>query len=555
MNFTLANTSMRFISLLLLLFSFHGSFTQSNPKQEAWLEDLQFLQTEVHQNYSFLFKKITPEVFDEQVEVLKQAIPSLADHEIIVGMAKLVASFKYGHTAIGLSGWSRGNVVGFHQYPFHLYQFKDGIYIQGVHQDYAKAIGAKVLRIGQQSIDEAIQSVYPVVSVENSQFFKGYGLSYLTVPEIIHAQGINKELNKVQLLLEKDGLQFTMEFAASEFEHFPGAYGLVKQGGEWLSARKQDSYPLWLQKMDKLYFFEHLPAQQAVYIRQSQIRNDPEESMTDFYARVFDFIEKNGVEKLILDVRLNGGGDNTLNKGIIPQIIANQSINQKGKFFVILGRRTFSACQNLVNELDTYTNVTFVGEPTAENINFYGDVNAVRLPNSQIPVRLSFAWWQNKPPWDEREWMPPHHSVEMTFADFVENRDPVLAAIWDLKLEDIVDPMEEIMTLFQQGKLEELAIQAKVFVQNPAYKYVPFLANFLRGGKSLMGNEQYPQAQFVFQLTTETFPTSAAAWFGLGQAKQVLGDLEGAKSALQKCLEVDKEGLLHSKAKFLLSKL
>ena len=41
--------------------------------------------------------------------------------------------------------------------------------------------------------------------------------------------------------------------------------------------------------------------------------------------------------------------------------------------FVIIGRRTFSACQNLVNELDNYTNAIFIGEPTAENINFYGD--------------------------------------------------------------------------------------------------------------------------------------------------------------------------------------
>ncbi len=546
---------MRYSLTLLLLFFFNFLFAQPNPKQEAWLEDLHFLQTEIHQNYAFLFKKISAEAFDKEVTALEKNIPNLADHEIIVEMAKLVASFKYGHTGIGLSGWSRGNVVGFHQFPFNLYHFKDGVYIQGVHQDYAKAIGAKVLRIGQQSITEAMKAVYPVVSAENSQFFKGYGLSYLTVPEIIHAQGINNDLNKVELLLEKDGVEFTMAFTASAFEHFPGAYGLVKQSGEWLSARKQETYPLWLQKMDKIYFFEHLPERQAVYIRHSQIQNDPTESMTDFYARVFDFIEKNDVEKLIVDVRLNGGGDNTMNKDIIPQIIANQRINQKGKFFVIIGRRTFSACQNLVNELDTYTNVTFVGEPTAENINFFGDVNAIRLPNSQIPVRLSFAWWQNKPPWDEREWMPPHHSVEMTFNDFVENRDPILASIWDLKPEDVIDPMEHIMTLFQQGKLEELATQAKKYIQDPTYQYVPFLANFLRGGKALMGNEQYPQAQYVFQLTTDAFPESAEAWLGLAQAKQAMGDSEGAKMALQKCIQLDHKGALSKKAQFLLSKL
>ena len=546
---------MRTFLLIILCCFFYFSNAQSNPKHEAWLEDLDFLSQEIHNNYAFLFKKISPETFDYQVEQLRKDIPNLADHEIIVGIAKLIAGFKYGHTTVGLSGWSRGNAAGFQQFLFLLCKFKDGVYIQGVHQDYPKAIGAKVLRIGQKEVEEAMEMVYPVVSAENSQFFKAYGLTYLAVPEILHAQKVNKDLDKVSLLLEKDGQIFDMEFAAGSFDGFPGAYGLVKQDGAWLSARKQDALPLWLQQLEKIYFFEHLPEQNAVYVRHSQIRNDPSESMVDFYTRVFDFIEKNKVEKMVIDVRLNGGGDNTMNKDLITKVIANQQINQKGNFFVIIGRRTFSACQNLVNELDTYTNVTFVGEPTGENINFFGDNNAVRLPNSQIPVRLSWAWWQNKPPWDEREWMPPHHSVEMEFSDFVENRDPVLNSIWSLKTTEMIDPMEHIMTLFNQGKMEELAVQAKAYIQDPKYKYVPFLANFLRGGKALMANEQYPQAQYVFQLTTQAFPESADAWYGLGQVKQALGDKDGARAALLKTIQLDEEGLLTEKAEFLLSKM
>jgi len=74
-------------------------------------------------------------------------------------------------------------------------------------------------------------------------------------------------------------------------------------------------------------------------------------------------VEKNDVEKLVLDVRMNGGGNNQLIKPIITGIIQLKKINKKGKFFCIIGRRTFSACQNLVNELERYTEVIFVGEP------------------------------------------------------------------------------------------------------------------------------------------------------------------------------------------------
>ena len=150
-------------------------------------------------------------------------------------------------------------------------------------------------------------------------------------------------------------------------------------------------------------------------------------------------------------MKLNGGGNNHKNKPVVTGVIETEKINQAGKFFVILGRQTFSACQNLVNELDNYTNVTFVGEPSGENINFYGDVNAVHLPNSGIPVRLSFAWWQDKNPWDERPWMPPHIYVEMSSEDYFTNHDPVLEAIWTAKPGARFDPIAHIMELFEQS--------------------------------------------------------------------------------------------------------
>ncbi len=127
----------------------------------------------------------------------------------------------------------------------------------------------------------------------------------------------------------------------------------------------------------------------------------------------------------MLDVRLNGGGNNYKNKPIVQGLLKSK-INQPGKFLVIIGRRTFSACQNLVNELDNYTEAIFVGEPTSENINFYGDNRRMELPKSKIPVFLSFAWWQDKPQWENADWLAPHIAVEMSFEDYRSNRDPVL---------------------------------------------------------------------------------------------------------------------------------
>ena len=97
-------------------------------------------------------------------------------------------------------------------------------------------------------------------------------------------------------------------------EHLQTRYGFIKQNEDWLDVRVQEATPLYLKNLDKIYFYEYLPQQKTVYVRHSQIQDDPEETIPEFYTRVFDFIENNDVEKLIIDVRLNGGGNNYKNK-------------------------------------------------------------------------------------------------------------------------------------------------------------------------------------------------------------------------------------------------
>ena len=375
------------IIIISLLFFFHLSAQQSVSVTQ-WQEDLRFIQNTIHKDYSFLFVKTTKQDFDTQVESLYNDIPNLEPHEVKVGITGLIASFKYGHTGVNYNQKS----INFHSLPFNLYEFKDDIYIQGVHKNYKKALGAKVLKINNMPIEEALKKIVPMVNAENSQFFKAYGINYLGNPEVLHAQKITNTLqNKVTLTLEKNGKVFTQSFTAmADGEGVPTHHGYVNQDENWLDARDQSTTPLYLKNLDKIYYSEYLKEEKAMYVRHSRIGDEAEESTKDFYARVFDAVEQQDVDKLIIDVRLNGGGNNYLNKSIITGVIETEKINKIGKLFVIIGRRTFSACQNLVNELDNYTNVIFVGEPTAENINFWGDSRPVKLPNSGIDISLSY---------------------------------------------------------------------------------------------------------------------------------------------------------------------
>ncbi|CAL2103092.1 Tetratricopeptide repeat protein [Tenacibaculum sp. 190130A14a] len=515
-----------FISLLLLLVSF--SFAQETLSKKQWQQDVRFLQKTVHKEYPFLFKKVSAEEFDKVAEELYNAIPNLQEHQIIVGISRLVALFKYGHTYVPF----HQKPFEFSQFPFRIYEFNNGIFIQGTHKNYPKAVGAKVIAVEGKPILEVLKAIEPTVEAENSQYFKAYGINNLQYPEILHSQGITSTLqSSITLTLEKEGYQFQQKFnVLPNKKHVPTTYGFVQNENDWLSARIQSKTPLYLKNLDKIYFYEYLPEYKTVYIRHSKVRNDSSESIEIFYKRVFKFIENNDVEKLILDVRLNGGGNNYLVKPIITGIIETKKINQEGKLFVITGRRTFSACQNLVNRLDNYTNAIFVGEPTSENINFYGDATPVPLPNSKLKIRLSFAWWQDKAPWANDQWLAPHLSVDMSFDEYKLNKDPLLKAIFNYNPDGfILRPMDYIRGLFMKGDMEMLQKEIARMMQDSRYKFFNFEHKFLNAGKLLINQGQYQAAISILTPVSQMFPNSKKVWNYLGDCYSKLGDTIKAK--------------------------
>ena len=249
------------------------------------------------------------------------------------------------------------------------------------------------------------------------------------------------------------------------------------------------------------------------------------------------------MDKLILDLRLNGGGNNYKNKPVVTGIIETEKINKPGKFMVIIGRRTFSACQNLVNELSNYTNAVFIGEPTAENINFYGDNRPVLLPNTKTNAYLSFAWWQDKPQWENADWTAPHIAVDMSFEQYRNNEDPVLQTALDFSDENfILDPMNYYRNLFTSGKIEELQSEVTRMIQDPSYQFFDFEGEFNKAGYDLLSARRFEEAVFVFTMNTQLFPESANAWDSLAEGYWKSGDIEKAKEYYNKAISLDPDG-------------
>jgi tetratricopeptide (TPR) repeat protein len=257
--------------------------------------------------------------------------------------------------------------------------------------------------------------------------------------------------------------------------------------------------------------------------------------VAEFAGRLFEFVETHPVDRFVLDLRWNTGGNNYLNKPLLLGIIKSNKIDQRGKLFAIIGRRTFSAAQNLVNNLEKYTNVVFVGEPTAGNPNFYGDPASIVLPNSGIKVGASTLWWQDLDSRDKRKWTGPELAVELLSEDYFSNNDPAMRLILDY-----VPKKELAEVLMENLTKNDVASAIKLywaFKSDSINAFVNTENSINSVGYRLLEMNRLNQAIEIFKLNVESYPQSANAYDSLGEAYLKSGDKKLAIKNYKKSLE------------------
>jgi tetratricopeptide (TPR) repeat protein len=180
----------------------------------------------------------------------------------------------------------------------------------------------------------------------------------------------------------------------------------------------------------------------------------------------------------------------------------------------------------------------------------------VELPNTGIPVFLSFAWWQDKPQWENADWLAPQLAVDMSYDDYRLNKDPVLEACLNFSDKDaVLDPMAKLRELFTAGKMEEVETEAKKMVADPKYRYINFEDKINTAGYNMLNGKQMEAATFVFQLNTKLFPNSANAWDSFAEANWKAKKTDKAIEYYNKAIELDPHGVTGENARKMLKQL
>ncbi len=388
-------------------------------RDEGWRYDLQLLAREIKRRHPNPYRTVPREQFDAYVQKLHDDIPKLKDGQVMVGLMKLGAMAGDGHTFMRPGG-PRQTV------PLQLFLFTEGVFVTAAAPEQADLAGAEVLKIGGHKVADVLAALDPLISRDNAMGPKALGPHLLGIPALLHA---------LDLISEADKAPYTVRDAAGKERTVTLSAGEHTANEKWANARKGASRPapLYLKNQTAPYWFEHVTEAKLVYFQYNAVRNGPEETLEKFCERLFKFVNENDVEKLVLDLRRNGGGNSLLNRPIIHGLIRCEKINQRGKLFVITGRHTFSAAQNCTTDLEMHTQALFVGEPTGSSPNFIGESVRLTLPYSKMTGSISDLVWGRSWPMDYRTWIAPQLYAPPSFALYKDNRDPALEAILEYR--------------------------------------------------------------------------------------------------------------------------
>ena len=502
----------------------------------VWREDLVFMAREMERRHRNLYHTVSRERFDSAVRVLDARIPVLQRHQIIVELARIVGLVQDGHTNVSPT---RDPKIGFTTLPIKLYFFRDGLFVRAAHGAHAGLAGAKVIRIGSLTPEQAYARVRELVGRDNEMDARFFAPFLLAMPEVLHALGMTNKMDQATFVVERSGGRETVTLGSMGPAPMMPPDTDVSWAADsgWTDMRPSGPSPLWLRKNPlEQYWAEYLPDARMVYVQFNKVANKDTESISQFSARLRALVDSAPVERVVLDLRLNRGGDGTLNRPLVRSLAGMDKLEGRGKLFVLIGRSTFSAAQFLVNDLEQYTDAVFVGEPSGGKANSYGDSRKIVLPNSGLTVRVSTLWWQEDPR-DHREWKAPDVAAELTSVAYRNNLDPAVEVVLSYRTEpSVAERMQSILT---GGSVSEALRSYRAYRVQPQHRYADTEAEVNSLGYRLLEARRVDAAIAIFELNAAEYPRSANAYDSLGDAYMQAGKKAAAVRSYRKSLEIE----------------
>jgi hypothetical protein len=396
-----------------------------SPKSLVTFSDS--LEMDLHYAYKLLklthynpYTRFSPQKIDESFQQTITTIHQVTPQKAIAQIMKFVAMMGDGHTVLvpPVNGPYR-----FHRYPVKGYLFADGFYVTATTEKNKEILGKKITRFNKIPAEQVVKKLSGFISYDNEMQLKWLLPYAMFIPELLEAAEINLVENDLVLSYDDNGHNVEYELSESakitgdQLEKFIYEDETEK---EWLNAKSK------IEKSLETFYKVVLLTEKCIYIPFNQVKHDEQYPFTSFIDSVNVLIRQRKSPQLIIDLRNNEGGDNTMLIPFIQMLISRQHEDKTMRIICLTGRRTFSAAITLLGQLKKYGNVVIMGEPTGGKPNFIGEFNPFRLPYSGLWINSSKWYHQNTNTFDFRPWIDPDIFYEPTYKEWLLENDQLL---------------------------------------------------------------------------------------------------------------------------------
>jgi hypothetical protein len=397
---------MKKLSCILLLVSncAHGEASLPALTAEQWRQDLEFFANEITTKHRDPFHFISKAEFDQAVSNLRQRIPSMKDYEVVAGLQRLAALIGDGHTFLDTSGL-------YARFPLEAFWFGNDLRVTRATPEYRKALGAKIVSIGSVPIAEAHKRIQQFVSqAENQWYVLNSSAKQLMSVELLAAARVLSRPGSADFTFEDDsGRRFKLRIR-------PVPAGASESGEIAI-----EPTPLPFQRPEDALWFTYLADSKTVYVNFRSFQNLETQS-----ARLWEYVGKHPVTRLIIDMRWNQGGNFTKGREfLIYKLILMPALNRAGHLFVITGRGAFSAGMTNITDFRRETEAILVGEPTGARPNGYQENHSFTLPLSKLRASCSMLKYRFQPG-SETDAVFPDHRIDPDWSLFRAGKDAAL---------------------------------------------------------------------------------------------------------------------------------
>ena len=145
------------------------------------------------------FDGLPEEKWKAAVDALWGDFPSLTPVQMVVRMAQLVAMRGDAHTTFSFT-----RLPEFPSCPIAFEQFGDEVFVRGIAEAHGDWLGARVVRIGDSPIGQALAALDTVRASENEQWKRG-NVQLLSRPAVLFGLGLVDDAATLPLTLARDG--------------------------------------------------------------------------------------------------------------------------------------------------------------------------------------------------------------------------------------------------------------------------------------------------------------------------------------------------------------